>query len=359
MLTVFSRYLDSGFTVAQQVYLRTAVAFLIAVIAFGRRIRWRYVLRMGAREWGVVVVRTVLLYVIGTMLFAKAATITTVVDASLIGALPLVSALGLVLRRVRVTPARVVFVCGSALGVTLLSGIGFGSGGASLAWNHGDLIALVAMTAMAVSYLGRDWHRAALNNHEITALTVGLGATGVALTSLLQGQGLPQPPAHGSPVALWGAIAVAGALSVLNVFLINYGFEHVDPVYAGNLLTVESVWGLLFGLIFYQQVPSVTGIVGGLVIVGCAVGLNLADGSPPAPESPEPEAPTAVADLVDELVEVAEGGGFPVSELPQPARITAFRRHPTPLFERRVRIRLAGSGRRPIDPEWAYTQEAG
>ena len=87
------------------------------------------------------------------------------------------------------------------------------------------------------------------------------------------GQGAPHLTQHGP---LWGAIALAGVLNALNVFLINYGFEQVDPVSAGNVLTVEAVWGLAFGLLFYRQWPTVLEIVGGVVIVGCALGLNSA-----------------------------------------------------------------------------------
>ncbi|MBF6328363.1 DMT family transporter [Nocardia transvalensis] len=285
---MFTRYLDHGFTIAQQVYLRTAVAFVLAVILFGRRIRWRVVAHAGAREWGVIVVRTVLLYVIGTVLFAKAATMTSVANVSFIAALPLASALGLLLCRVRATVARVGFVTGSALGVAILSGFRPGPGGSWLDWNEGDLLALVAMVAMAWSYLGREWHCGTLNNQEISALTLGVGTVGTVLISLAQGQGLPQLATPIAPVLLWGAVAVAGALSVANVFLINYGFERVDPVLAGNLLTVECVWGLLFGLAFFQQVPTVNGIVGGALIVACAIGLNAAEKRTPAEKRTRP-----------------------------------------------------------------------
>ncbi|MFI5780731.1 DMT family transporter [Nocardia sp. NPDC051570] len=282
MLTVFSKYLDNGFTIAQQVYLRTAVAFLLAVLLFARQLRWRVIARAGAREWTVVVLRTILLYVVGTLLFTKATTMTSVADVSFIAALPLASALGLALRRVRATRARVVCVAGSAAGVAVLSGFRPGFGGAT--FNHGDLIALIAMVAMALSYLGREWHGGILNNQEITTLTVGVGTVGVGLTSIAQGQGLPQTASHLSPAVLWGAIAIAGALSVLNVFLVNYGFERVDSVRAGNLMTLECVWGLLFGLAFYAQVPTVTGLVGGGLIVGFAIGLNAAEKRPARPE---------------------------------------------------------------------------
>jgi drug/metabolite transporter (DMT)-like permease len=49
----------------------------------------------------------------------------------------------------------------------------------------------------------------------------------------------------------------------------------VDAVRGGNLLNLESAWGLLFGLIFYGEWPSWRGLLGGVLIVGSVLGLNL------------------------------------------------------------------------------------
>ncbi|MEU7141160.1 DMT family transporter [Nocardia sp. NPDC046473] len=292
MLTVLSRYLGSGFTPAQQVYLRTGLAFFLSIVVFSRWIRWRTILRIRMREWCVIIGRTVLLYVVGTTLFSKAAGMTAVSDISFIAALPLVSALGMLLRSVRISAVRIVFVGGSAVGVAILSGFG-GSAASSL--NYGNLLALLAMVAMSLGYLGRGWHDGTLNNHELTALTLGVGAVGVVLTSVVQGDGIPHIPAHTSAVMLWAAVGLAGVLSVLNVFLINYSFDRVDAVLSGNMLTVECVWGLLFGLVFFGQVPTWSGILGGAVIVLCALALNLLDGrAAPAEAEPEDDEPAPI-----------------------------------------------------------------
>ncbi|MEY9930143.1 drug/metabolite transporter (DMT)-like permease [Catenulispora sp. GP43] len=308
LLTVLARYLNTGFTIAQQVYLRSLMAFLVAVVAFRRKIRWRAVVRrVGPREWGVIVLRAVLLYAIGTTIYSRAATMTSVGDVSFIAALPLVSALGLVSRRTRATGARTSWVLGSAVGAAILSGFG-SSGGGAPAWhltrlseaNLGDLMALVAMLAIAVSYFTRPWHRPVgpsrvpLNNQEITALLVGVGALSVAALSLLHREGLPHAT---DSWRLWLAVAAAGVLNVLNVFLINYAFERVDAVRAGNLLTLECVWGLAFGLIFFGQVPGVGELVGGTLIVACAVGLNTANRT--RPPAPEPARAAPVEDVED------------------------------------------------------------
>lgn len=308
LLTVLARYLSTGFTIAQQVYLRSLMAFLIAIVAFRRKIRWRSVVtRVGPREWIIVVLRAVLLYAIGTTIYSRAATMTSVGDVSFIAALPLVSALGLVFHRSKATAGAAAWVLGSAVGAAILSGFD-GSGGGLLTWHvsgfsqagTGDLLALVAMLAIAVAYFTRPWHQSAesgrvsLNNQEITALLVGVGAISVAMLSLLHREGLPHAT---DSWRLWAAVAAAGALNVLNVFLINYAFEHVEPVRAGNLLTLECVWGLAFGLIFFAQVPGIGEMVGGALIVVCAIGLNLTTGRQSGP--PTESEIKAEAELAD------------------------------------------------------------
>jgi drug/metabolite transporter (DMT)-like permease len=284
LITVLARYLGSGFTIAQQVYLRAAFAFVIGAGVFSRSIRWRVVLRATLREWGIVVLRTVLAYLIGAVLYSKAATLAPVGDVSFIAALPLVSALGLALRRVRATRSRVLCVLGSAVGAGVLSLPGGGSASPASV-GRGDLFAVIAMLAIAVGYLGRSWHDGSLNNAEITELTFGVAVAGVVLLSLAHGDGLPRPAGGG--VLPWLAVVAAGALNVVNLFLVDYAFEHADPVRAGNLLTLESVWGLAFGLAFFGQVPSLREFAGGTAIVCCAIGLNsVGEQGPPGPDPP-------------------------------------------------------------------------
>ena len=69
-------------------------------------------------------------------------------------------------------------------------------------------------------------------------------------------------------------LLVAGCFGVANIFLINYGFEHVSAVIAGNVLALEQVFGTLFGFIIYREVLSLREIIGGLVILGAVILTN-------------------------------------------------------------------------------------
>jgi drug/metabolite transporter (DMT)-like permease len=288
LLTVLARYLGTGLTPAQQVYLRAAAGFVIVAGTFRRRIRWRAAVALaGRREWGVIVLRAFLLYTVGTTLYSKAATLTSVAAISFLAALPLVSVLGFAVRPATATRARIAWLLGTAAGMLLLTRSGGPAGATDGAANPsgsnaGDLIALVALLAIAAGQVTRPCHGPSgargveLNDYEITALVAGVGALSVAAYSLLRGEGVP----HGmASIRMAPAVAVAGSLNALNLFLGNYAFARVDHARAGSLLTLEAVWGLLFGLAFFRQVPGIGELAGGAVIVGCAVGMNASKAS--------------------------------------------------------------------------------
>jgi drug/metabolite transporter (DMT)-like permease len=57
-------------------------------------------------------------------------------------------------------------------------------------------------------------------------------------------------------------------------FLVNYGFEHVSAVVAGNILSLEQVFGVLFGLVFYGELLNARQITGGLIILVSVILMN-------------------------------------------------------------------------------------
>ena len=61
---------------------------------------------------------------------------------------------------------------------------------------------------------------------------------------------------------------------VLNIYLINYGFRHVHAVLASNILTLESVFALVLAIIFYRESPNLKELVGGIIIIASAIGMN-------------------------------------------------------------------------------------
>jgi drug/metabolite transporter (DMT)-like permease len=270
LLSVLARYLSSDFTIFQQVYLRLFVAFVLAALVFYKFVRWRVIAKISRREWAVLAFRGLAGYAIGVTLMSKAATLTTIGNVTFIAALPFVPMLGFILLKEKVTWWKLVFLGSALAGAFLLSVRSFSD---VFAFNPGDGLAAVAAVGMALSYIGRRWQSGVLNNQEITVLMILFGFGFVLLASLFAGQGAP--PLAISSHMVWLALVAAGALSAVKLFLANYGFQRVEMVRAGNLLTVEGVWGVLFGLLFYREVPTWHGLLGGAVIIASVIGMNM------------------------------------------------------------------------------------
>lgn len=268
-LSILARYLNTDFTILQQVYLRVLMALILALLVFRKYLRWDKIAKLPPREWAVIAFRGFVGYSIGVTLISTAATMTLLGNVSFIAALPFVPLLGFLLLKERVTWWKLGFVLVSLLGVSLLSVRDFHN---LLAWGMGDVFAIIATLGFAIGYIARKWHTNLLNNQEITTLTFMFGVGFVILISLFLGEGVPKLDVSWS---IWLAILIGGVLNVANLFLINYSFEHVDAVRAGNLLNLEAAWGLLFGWLFYQEWPSWKGLLGGVLIVASVVGMNL------------------------------------------------------------------------------------
>lgn len=267
-MNVMSRYLGTGFELFQQVYLRVFVALAIAVVVFWPQLRWQVIAKLPLREWLVLAFRGLAIYAIGVVLIAQASITTSIGNVSFISALPILALLGFFFLKEKVTWWKLAFIGGSLVGVSLLATTDLSG---LLHWGMGDVLAIVANVAFALGYISRKWHSDTLNNQEISTLTFVFGASFCLLLSIIFGEGMPS---FDGSWFLWVVILAGGAFNVINMFLVNYGFQHVDAVRAGNLLTLEVAFGVLFGFLFYQEVPTLQGLIGGLLIVGCVLGMN-------------------------------------------------------------------------------------
>jgi len=164
---------------------------------------------------------------------------------------------------------KLVCVLVSLLGVAMLS---VQSTHDLLAWGKGDLVAILATLGFAVGYVTRRLHSDKINNQEITVLTFVFGMLFVLSLSMLLGEGLPKV---GLTWMVWAVVLVGGILNVANLFLTNYAFANVDAIRAGNLLNLESAWGLLFGFALYQEWPTLGGLIGGVLIVTSVIVMNI------------------------------------------------------------------------------------
>lgn len=93
----------------------------------------------------------------------------------------------------------------------------------------------------------------------------------VFASSVFIGEGLPL---DNWSYFLLAVVASAGLFNVGNLFLTNYGFERVKAVLASNLLTLESLFTVVIGFLFFKELPNIKELLGGVLIIFSVVQMN-------------------------------------------------------------------------------------
>lgn len=265
---LFARYLSTGFVLFQQVYLRVLAAFFLGLIFFKNDLDFKKLKKISKKEWGLLIFRSAASYLFGVTLFTQAIILTKYSNVSFIGALPMVAILGALLLKEKLTFKKLLLILTAFSGVILIAVQDYSH---LFVWGKGEVMALLATFAFSLSYVARKWHSDLLNNKEITQITFFLAFFMLFVASLIKGDGLPLTGWH------WGlliAVLGAGLFNVINMFLTNYGFQKVEAILASNILTLESVFGVILGLLFYKEVPITKELFGGVIITLSVIGMN-------------------------------------------------------------------------------------
>lgn len=258
---LFARYLNGSFHIFQQTYIRLFVAFLIGIILFKGSLDFKKLSKISAKEWLLLTFRSVANYIGGVVLFTLAVFNTTLANVSLIQSLPLVAVFGFMFLGEKVTPRKVILVLLAFLGVILVTVKG------NLQITHigiGEVYALAASISFAIGYIARRWHTKVLNNKEMTEIMLIIATVILFICSFAFKEGIPTT---GWNMSVIGIYLISGLYNTVGLFLVNYGFEHVKPALASNLLTAEALFGLLLGFIFYKELPQIRDVAGGVLIV--------------------------------------------------------------------------------------------
>lgn len=258
---IFARALSTSFPLFTQVFVRIFAAFLMCVVLFSKDFRWKTVRSISRKDWFVLIVRSICFYAIGIPLFTLSIIETKYGNVSFVNAIPLSALLGWILLREKMTPQKFLFLFLAFFGVVLISVADFTH---IWEWGKGEMLALLSSFAFSISYIGRRWQTAHLSDKQITTFMLGLGSLAVLALMGVSGQGLASASWS---FTLLGIILLAGVFNAVNLFLTNYGFAKVEAILAGNILMLESVFGLSIGILFYREIPVVREMIGGLLIL--------------------------------------------------------------------------------------------
>jgi len=265
---LFARYLATGFLLFQQVYLRMLAAFIVGYAVFRKQISIGKFRKLPLREWLIILFRAVSYSLFGIILFTQAIIIAKYSNVSFIGSLPMTAILGFVLLREKLSFRKLVLVLFAFVGVLLISVKDYSN---MLNWGKGEILTLISTVFFSLSYIARKWQSDLLNNEELTTANFLVAFLVVFILSILKGDGLP---ISGWNWGLLLAVIGAGIFNISNVFLTNYGFQRVEAVLASNILTLESVFAVILGFLFYREIPLPKELLGGLIITLSVIGTN-------------------------------------------------------------------------------------
>jgi drug/metabolite transporter (DMT)-like permease len=266
---VFARFLQFDFSLFQQTYLRIFAAFILGLTFFFKNLDFKKVYLISKKDWFWIIFRAVALYA-GILLISEAYFSSKYSNVSFIASLPLLPLFGYFFFKEKFTRAKAVYIIIGLIGVTLIAAKDWDN---IFSWGYGELLAVLSVICFDLSYIARKWQSNLLNNKEITVLVFLTGSILLFITSFfILDESLPNLNTFTLPVI--SVLLCAALFNVANLFLTNYGFQKVEVIFAGNILTLETVFALLLGIFLYHEIPLARELVGGAIIVFSVYKMN-------------------------------------------------------------------------------------
>lgn len=271
LMGIFARSLAVDFKLFQQIYLRILSAVIIGFIVFGKNFNISKLKKISSKEWLLIIFRSISYYLFGIALFTKAVLLTKISTVSFISSIPMTAIFGFIVLKEKITFNKIFYILLAFTGVIIISVKDFSS---LLVWGMGEQLALASCVICSLAIIFRKYHTKLLNNNEITQLMLIVASIALFITSFLMKEGLP--------ITNWNInilliIVIAGLANVLMMLFTNIGFEKVQTSLASNILTLEMFFAVIFGFLFYHEVPAAKEIGGGLLILLSIVQMNKLD----------------------------------------------------------------------------------
>ncbi len=268
---VLARYLAVGNGLFEQWYMRYGIAFIVALFVFRKHLSFKKFLHLPKKEWSVLLLRALTGGVAAVGLYTLAAQNAKIGPVAFMQALPTLTILAVVLMNEKLTLKKGLLVLLSFIGAAVIV---IDNPRDIFSFNIGEIYSLISGILFSLMFITRKWHAKILNNQEITTAILGICfIANYVLSIVLYNHFVPSTD-HWTPLFV-AVLVFAGIAAVANVFLLNYGFEKVSGVVAGNILNLEQVFGPMFGYLFYKELLSEREIMGGLIIVIAAFLMNM------------------------------------------------------------------------------------
>ena len=268
LLPLLPRFLEESLTVFQQIYLRMALGFLLTLVFFHRRVTIKKFLKLSKKELGWVFFRSLLYYSLGVGLYTVAVLHAKISNVIFIEAIPMTALLGFVLLREKITFPKMLLVFISFCGVLLIA---VKQIGISFEFGIGELAALASSFFVSLGLITRKWQSTTLNDYETGTLMLFFASFQMVFISLITRESLP---IHGWNGTIAFVLLLGGLFNAALSFLLNYSFARVDAVLASNVISLQTLFALIFAYIVFREVPLPRELLGGVVILAGAILLH-------------------------------------------------------------------------------------
>lgn len=258
---ILPRFLSISFKLYQQVYLRLFLGALFSFILFRTQIDLSKLKRISKKEFGLLISRSFIYYVLGVVIFTQALLLTKVSNVTFIGAIPMTALLGFILLKEKISIGKIFFVITSFVGVILIS---VQSSTTSFNLGLGEIFAFLSIFFVSLGMITRKYHTKLLNDKEIGSFMLLFGAIFVLIVSLLNGEGFPLT---NWTINITVILILAGFINTGISYFVNYGLKRVDAVLSSNIMSLEPVFASIFALFIFSEVPMMKELIGGLLII--------------------------------------------------------------------------------------------
>jgi len=258
---IFIRYLNTNFSIFQQLYLRLFLATFFTYCVFFKDIRLKQLLYMPKKDKLLVIMRSASTYLFASTFNIQAFILTKYSNVSFLEAIPTTAILGMLVLQEKPTRNKFLIIMLSFVGVLFIT---VKDAHNLFVLGKGEIYALIADLFYSFFYISRKWHTDYLNNKELTFMILLLSSVFLFTASLIFDHSLPT---KGWNLNYVFAIIVAAILVVANIFLINYGFQHIKPFLANNIIALESVFAAAIGYLFYKEILTLPEVIGSLFIL--------------------------------------------------------------------------------------------
>ncbi|MFM2414581.1 MAG: hypothetical protein RI911_274 [Candidatus Parcubacteria bacterium] len=273
-----ARTLDAEYSILEQTYIRTILSCMFLVVLCWGSIRFSAVRNVSLAEWGLLVLRSLFMYVGGVLLFVYGILHMKYGIASLIASFPFVALFGSLWYGQPLTPQKIAALCVAVCGLCVL-----GVQPETLSFSFGlpEYAVVLSSVSFGIAYATRLSHSDVLNDIEIAVLMFLVSSILVYVLALISGSSyIPHMP-HTTFVA--GTLLIGSCISALAMVCLNYGFKRVSIVYADVLLMLEIPFALFVGYAFYTETLTLFEACGTVLICGGIYWLHTQEGSSQSP----------------------------------------------------------------------------